>query len=207
MKGYALCKKEFSDSFRELAQMGYGICFISHSAEKTFKNEKGEDYIRIVPAMPTRPYDIVNKMVDVIGYIRDVRNLETGEYTKYLFLRGDDRFLAGSRFKYMEPRVPFTYENLANAFYEAIDRQAAEDGTELTQENNRFYQESEKRNFDDVMSEARDLWVRLTSGNEAVAVKIMDIIERIFGKRVKLSETTPSQQELLELVIEEMRSM
>ena len=206
-KGYSLCKKEFSDSFRELAQMVYGICFISHSAEKTFKNEKGEDYIRIVPAMPTRPYDIVNKMVDVIGYIRDVRNPDTGEYNKYLFLRGDDRFLAGSRFKYMESKVPFTYENLANAFFDAIDKQAAEDGTEITQERNNFYKESEKRSFEDVMNEARTLWTNVVANNESNAVKIMDFTERIFGKRMKLSEATPSQQDLVELVIEEMRSM
>ena len=35
----------------------------------------------------------------------------------------------------------------------------------------------------------------------------MDYIEKIFGKRMKLSETQPSQQDLLELVIEEMREM
>ena len=40
MKGYALCKQEFEDFFREIAQLGYGICFVSHSAEKTIKDEK-----------------------------------------------------------------------------------------------------------------------------------------------------------------------
>lgn len=207
MKGYSACKKEFSDCFRELAQMGYGICFISHSAEKTFKNEKGEDYIRIVPAMPSRPYDIVNKMVDIIGYIRDVRNPETGEYKKFLFMRGDDRFLAGSRFKYMEARIPFSYEDLANAFYDAIDKQSKEDGIATTNEHNNFYQEKEGKSFDELMTEARDLWTKKAVDNESNAIKIMDFIEKIFGKRMKLSEATPSQQDLLELVVEEMRFM
>jgi hypothetical protein len=207
-KGYSLCKKEFSDSLRELAQLGYGICFISHATEKTFKNEKGEDYIRIVPAMPSRPYDIINKMVDIIGYIRDVREPETGMYKKYLFLRGDDRFLAGSRFKYIEPKINFGYESLANAIYDAIDKQAAEDGTELTQEKNVFYDtNTNKKSFDEVMAVARQLWMQLTTGNETAANHILDFTEKIFGKRMKLSEATPAQQELLELVVEEMRSM
>lgn len=206
-KGYSLCKKEFSDCFREIAQLGYGLFFISHSTEKTFKNEKGEDYIRIVPALPTRPYDIINKMVDIIGYLRPIKNTESGETTSYLFLRGDDRFLAGSRFKYMEPKIECSYDSLATAFQEAVERQAAADGTNITQEHNSFYKKEEKRDFYEAMDEARQLWVKITEGNEEAAIKIMDYIEKIFGKRMKLSETQPSQQDLLELVIEEMRGM
>lgn len=206
-KGYSLCKREFSNCFREIAQMGYGIFFISHSAEKTFKNEKGEDYVQIVPALPTRPYDIVNKMVDIIGYLRNVTDTETGESTPYLFLRGDDRFLAGSRFKYMEPRIECSYESLAQAFQEAVEKQAAATGTQITQDKNSFYQKEEKRDFNEAMDEARQLWKKLIEGNEEAAIRIMDYIEKIFGKRMKLSETQPSQQDLLELVIEEMREM
>mgnify|MGYP005750235839 CR=1 FL=1 len=187
--------------------MGYGIFFISHSAEKTFKNEKGEDYVQIVPALPTRPYDIVNKMVDIIGYLRNVTNAETGESKPLLFLRGDDRFLAGSRFKYMAPKVECSYQSLADAFQEAVSKQAEESGIKATNDMNKFYEKEEKVSFDSLMKEARELWVKLTEGNEEKATKIMDYIEKIFGKRMKLSETQPSQQDLLELVVEEMRVM
>lgn len=207
-KGYAICKREFSDAFREMAQLGYGICFVSHSAEKQFKNEKGEDYTRIVPALPTRPYDVVNKMVDIIGYIRNIKNYDTGESKTFLFFRGDDRFLAGSRFKYIEPRVEFSYENLANAIYDAIDKQAEEDGTTSTEEYNSFYKpENEGRSFEEVMNEARELWGKLTDGNEGNAIKILNIVEKIFGKRMKISEATEPQKDLLELVVNEMRDM
>lgn len=208
MKGYAICKREFSDTFREMAQLGYGICFVSHSAEKQFKNEKGEEYTRIVPALPTRPYDVVNKMVDIIGYIRNIKNYDTGESKTFLFFRGDDRFLAGSRFKYIKPRVEFSYENLANAIYDAIDKQAEEDGTISTEEYNSFYKpETESRSFEEVMNEARELWGKLTDGNEENAIKILNIVEKIFGKRMKISEATEPQKDLLELVINEMRDM
>lgn len=206
-KAYAICKREFSDAFREMAQLGYGICFVSHSSEKVFKDEKGEDYTRIVPALPTRPYDVVNKMVDIIGYIRNIKNQETGESKTFLFFRGDDRFLAGSRFKYIEPRVEFSYQNLADAIYKAIDEQTQRDGTESTEEYNSFYQKKEERSFEDIMDEAKSLWVKLTNKDSGNAATILDLVEKIFGQRMKLSEATEPQKDLLELVVSEMRDM
>ena len=209
--GYALCKKEFSDTLREVAALGYGICFISHSTEKTFKNEKGEDYIKIVPALPNRPYDVVNKMVDVLGFLRSVKNYETGTTICRLFFRGDDRFLAGSRFKYMEPYIEYeymedgsvVYEKLANAFYNAIDKQAKASGTEVVTQQENLY----KRSFADAMDEAKTLWIKLTEGNEDNAMKILDFVESTFGKRIKISEITEPDMPLLEVIIEEMKAM
>ena len=105
------------------------------------KDEKGNDYTSLAPALPSRPYDIVNKMVDIIGYIRAVKNYDTGETKTYIFLRGDEIFVAGARFKYIEPKVEFSYESLANAIYDAVDKQVAADGTGTASEvYNPFYQ-------------------------------------------------------------------
>ena len=112
--GYDLAKKEYTQTFRDLTYSGYGLVFISHSTEKTYKNEKGEDYTQIVPALPNRPFDIVNKMVDIIAYIREIP-VEIGdkvENKRYMFLRGDQRFLAKSRFKYIKPRIELSYQGL-----------------------------------------------------------------------------------------------
>lgn len=210
-QGYALCKKEFSDMLREIAALGYGICFTSHSTEKTFKNEKGEDYIRIVPALPNRPYDIVNKMVDVIGYLRSVKNYETGETKCRLFFRGDDRFLAGTRFKYMVPYIEYdhledgasVYDKLANAFYYAIDKQSEVTGTTPVLDHKNLY----KRTYVDAMEEAKGLWIKLTEGNEDNALKILSIVENATGKRMKISEIPESDLQILEDIIDEMKSM
>ena len=205
-KGFDMCKKEYAEAFRQIALLGYGICFVSHSTEKTFKDEKGEDYIRIVPALPNRPYDIVNKMVDIIGYIRNIKNQE-GDQKTFLFFRGDDRFLAGARFKYIVPRVEFTYENLANAIYDAVDKQAQQDGTIATNELNSFYKEKAGRSYSEAMAEAKELWVKLTEGNEENALKILEIVEKVLGRRMKISEITESQLDLLEFVITEMKEL
>lgn len=209
-KGYALCKQEFEDYFREIAQLGYGICFVSHSTEKTMKDEKGNDYTSLAPALPSRPYDIINKMVDIIGYIRAVKNYDTGETKTFIFLRGDDRFVAGSRFKYIEPKVEFSYESIANAIYEAIDKQVAADGTgSATEEYNPFYQNMKEKSFEEIRDEAKKLWDELVvkDSNEENAHKISFIIEQIFGKKMKLSDIDESQKDLYELVVSEMQNL
>ena len=48
-------------------------------------------------------------------------------------MRGTPRYEAGSRFKYTPDYIDFTYENLVNAIGEAIDKQAQEDGEQLSE--------------------------------------------------------------------------
>lgn len=203
-KGYSSCKKEFAEGFNEIARLGYGLCFVSHEAEKKFKDEKGEEYTQLCPALADRPYQIINKFVDIIGYIRYVR--EEGKNIPYLFLRGDDRFLAGSRFKYIVPKVVFSYTNLCNAIQDSIDEQVRLDGAEVTNERDSRYKEEVRRSFAETMEEARSLWmVKVT--NDLMAQRVMTIIESIFGSKIKLSEVTEPQQDLLELVITEMKDL
>ncbi len=81
-KGYSECQKEFSQAFFDLAILQYGICFISHESEKRFKDEQGEEYVQLVPALPTRPYDIVNKLDDLTTYCHyELSKLNMNIYT------------------------------------------------------------------------------------------------------------------------------
>ena len=154
--GYDLAKKEYTQTFRDLTYSGYGLVFISHSTEKVYKNEKGEDYTQIVPALPNRPFDIVNKMVDIIAYIREIP-VEIGdkiENKRYMFLRGDQRFLAKSRFKYIKPRIELSYQGLVDAIFEAIDEEVAHTGGTASNEENPYT----KQNFEEIMEDAKQLW-------------------------------------------------
>jgi hypothetical protein len=126
------------------------------------------------------------------------------------FLRGDDRFVAGSRFKYIEPKIEFTYESLANAIYTAIDKQVEADGTgAATEEYNPFYQKEQERTFEEIRDEAKELWNKLVTetNSEENAQKISFIIEKTFGRKMKLSDITESQKDLFELVVTEMKSL
>ena len=71
-KGYALAEKEFDECLRSIVQMGYGLVLISHATDKTFKDESGQEYNKIVPTLDKRATNIVSRMADIIGYSRAV---------------------------------------------------------------------------------------------------------------------------------------
>jgi hypothetical protein len=206
-RGYDLCKKEFANTFDQIARLGYGIIFVSHSAEKKFKDEKGEDYISLAPALPQRPYDIVNKMVDIIGYIRAKKNPNTGETVQKIFFRGDDNFLAGSRYKYIEPVVDFEYKAVEKAILDAIDKQIAESGGTATTETNTFFKEVEELDYTALMKEAEDIWKANIVIDKEKAIKAHEIIKELFGKDMKISQVTPEQVELLSALVDRIKEL
>lgn len=204
-KLYAEASKEFSQPFRDLTYNGYGLIFTSHSTEKEFKNEKGEKYTQIVPALQNRAFDIVNKMVDIIAYIREV-SLEDGDKVirkRFMFLRDEvgDRFLVKSRYRYIAPRIPLDYNALVEAIYAAIDEECSHSGGTATEESNPYT----ALNFDELMEEAKMLWGTVVQNNktgEAAA-----ILESVFGKPTKFSEILPDEVEKLNHVLIEVRAI
>lgn len=202
-QGYKMVDDEFSSSLRNLAFNGYGLFFISHAKEKTEINDLGEEKLKITPALPERPFNIVNKMVDIVAYIRQVPEQDGDEIVqkRYLFLRGDDRFHAGSRYTYIKPKVEFSYKNLVDAIYEAIDKEIELKGGTATLEANPFL----VRSFDDLMEEAKTLWGKIHEKEKDK--EALEILERVFGKPTRFSEIVPEQQDLLEKVLDEIKEL
>lgn len=201
--GYDLAKKEYTQTFRDLTYSGYGLVFISHSTEKVYKNEKGEDYTQIVPALPNRPFDIVNKMVDIIAYIREIP-VEIGdkvENKRYMFLRGDQRFLAKSRFKYIKPRIELSYQGLVDAIFEAIDEEVAHTGGTASNEENPYT----KQNFEEIMEDAKQLWGQVVQNNKTE--QALAILEEEFGKPTRFSEILPEQTKELNAALIKIRDL
>ena len=201
--GYKIVDDNFISTFRELAYAGYGLLFISHSTEKEYTNDKGEAYNKIVPALPNRAFNLINKMVDLIGYIREIPIEKEGEIERkrYVFFRGDERFLAKSRFKYITPKVELTYDDYVNAIYDAIDAEIAHSGGEATNEENPFL----VRNFDELMEEARAIWGQVVSRD--LVSKAAEILKEEFGKETKFSEILPEQKDQLAKVLFEVKSI
>lgn len=199
-KGYKACSKEFNKVFREISMLGYGIVFLAHAEEKALPGgEDGETFV--CPMLEKRAYKIINGMVDIIAYI-DV-DFSTGK--RYLQTRRTKHIVAGSRFQYLPERFELSYENLVNNLADAIEKQGEVSGGLIMDE--RLGYDNDSRSFDDIMNEARQLWAKLTDGNEENARKILKIVEETFGKKMKISEATEPQKDLLELVVNEMRDM
>lgn len=204
-KGYVEASQKYHQTFRDLTMNGYGIIFTSHSTEKTFRNEKNEEYTQIVPALPNRPFDIVNKMVDIIAYIREI-SVEEGDKTirkRYMFLRDEigDRFLVKSRYRDIVPKIELSYNGLVNAIYDAIDKECTRTGDTPTEAENPYT----ALNFDELMQEAKMLWGKVIQNN--AAPQASDILAKIFGKPIKFSEILPEDIDKLNQALIEVRAI
>lgn len=205
--GWAKLKKEFSKIFRDIAIAGYGIIFISHAQEKTLKDAANKEYTRIVPACPSVGANIVNKLVDFIIYIGiEYDGPEDMIGTRYMYFKGNKYVQAGSRFKYIPDKAKFGYQELVDAVNDAIDKQVGSEGT--VEKGDNFYQ-SEVRPFDEVIAEAKDIWIKILEKDDSDTTvgEMNHIIEKNFGSQVLLSQTTPAQQDALELTVSDLEDL
>lgn len=209
-KGYAAAKKEFDEALRSIPQMGYGLVMISHSQDKTFKDEDGHEYQQIVPTLANQPRLVVDRMSDIIGYAHPIQE-EDGSTHTVLYMRGTPRFVAGSRFKYVPDSIDFTYENLVNAIADAIDKEAKEFGGKYVTDapSNAHIVESEL-NFDDLMNQFNDLIKQIQNASGGSfgttwAPRIVEITERHLGKGKKVADMNRTQTEQLVLILDDLK--
>jgi len=214
-KGYGLVGQEFDECIRSIVQMDYGLVIISHSTDKTFKNENGEEYNQIVPTLDKRATNIISRMADIIGYSRIVTT-EEGDKTM-LFMRGTNRYMAGSRFKYTPDYIEFSYENLTKAIADAIDKQAEEENNKdlFTDERSNLYLPKDEKltlDFDELMSEFQDIINRIIkkSGDSfetKYTPRITEITEKYLGKGNKVSQMSRTQVEALSLIVTDLKDL
>jgi len=205
--GYTACKKEFETSIRRITQLGYGVVLIAHSASRVEKTADGSDIEIISPDLPKRAAEVCNGIVDIIGYIGN--EWVNGERKRWLYTRETPTLFAGSRFKYMPDKIPFSYESLVTAIADAIEQAEQKDGATVV--DTVQIPTEEKLDFATVRARAQDLWVKLVgTGDDAkpeVASAILKKIEMTMGRRMKLSEFTEDQVDLLQLVVLDMEEM
>lgn len=202
-RGYAMVKAEFEETLRKISMMGLGIVLIAHAARRIEMQSDNSEIEFFSPDLDKRCYNIVNQLVDIIGYIDMVFNPD-GTTTRWLYTRRTATIMAGSRYQYLEPKIPFGYENLVNAIGDAIDK-AKEEGAVVVDKGTPVF--LTERTFSEIEAEAKTLWENLVGKNPNNADKIMDIVEKIFGQRIKLSSITSAQKDLYELVVVEMREL
>lgn len=203
--GYSACKKEFESSLRKITMLGYGIVLIAHSAKRIEKTAENSEIEIVFPEMPKRAAEICNGLVDIIGYIGGEYD-ENGNFQRYLYTRETPTLFAGSRFKYLPPKIKFGYNELVEAIAEAINMAEKQDGVKVV-DKAELTPVTEKLDFATVRAEAQDLWTKLVEQDEANANVILKKIEMIMGHRMKLSEFTEDQTDLLQLAVLEMRDM
>ena len=199
--GWSKYKKEFEDSFRTITQLGYAVCFISHSADKTFKRKDGTEYNQMVPTAQCSVNEIVKGMADIFA-CADIVNGE-----RKLILRSLDGSVdTGCRFKYIEPEIPFTYDALVEALNKAIDKEAAETNNKFVTNERVSEVIAPTYDYDALMNEFQQITGNLMRENPGYGPKITEIVERYLGKGKKVSETTRDQAEFVDLIVAEIKS-
>lgn len=220
-KGYGLVEKEFDEALRQIVQMGYGLVVISHETDKTFTDEGGNQYNKIVPTLDKRANNVLARMCDIIGYTRSVMTDGGTEVVK-MFMRGTSRFEAGSRFKYTPDHIDLSYDNLVKAIGEALDKQMAEDGADLftNKIENVHADTTSTLDFDELMKEFGNIIANIPGSSDTKQEteegkkfaeywqpRISQCIERYLGKGKKIKDATRDQVEAISLVVIDLKDM
>ena len=198
--GYAQLSKEFDDALRKITMMGYGLIMTCHLKENSDDDGRVNGY---KPDLNNRCLKIVNGLVDIIGVITQTWN-EKGESERWIQTRATPTISAGSRYKYMAPRIRFGYHEFLEALGEAIDKEQ-ENGAVVV--DSAPVEQVQKLSYDEIRAEASALWKELVEADENNATRIMKKVEMIFGRSIKLSEITEDQTDLFYLVLLDMRDM
>jgi hypothetical protein len=220
-KGYGLVEKEFDECLRQIVQMGYGLVVISHETDKTFTDEGGKQYNKIVPTLDKRANNVLARMCDIIMYTRSVSD-EAGNEKVVGFMRGTSRYEAGSRFKYTPDYIDLSYDNLVKAIGDALDKQMAEDGSDLftDKRENVHIDTTSTLDFDELMKEFSDIIANIPGSTDSAAEteegvrfrdywqpRITQTIERYLGKGKKMMDCTRDQVEMLNLIVLELEDL
>lgn len=220
-KGYGLVEKEFDECLRTIVQLGYGLVVISHETDKTFKNENGTEFNKIVPTLDKRANNVLARMCDIIGYTRSVAD-ESGKEKVVMFMRGTSRYEAGSRFKYTPDYIDLSYENLVKAIGDALDKEMEESGTELFTEarENVHVDTTSKLDFDELMSEFNTIIANIPGSSDVTQEtddgkkffeywqpRITQCIQKYLGKGKKIKDATRDQVEAISLIVDDMKEL
>ena len=205
-KGYAMAMDEFDECIRKILQLGYGLVIISHDQDKTMKNENGEEYNQIIPTLDKRARLVCERTCDIIGYCREVEDQE-GHKTVRMFMRETSRYVAGSRFKYTPDSIELSYDNLVKAIADAIDEQERVNKGTTTNSFNNLHTDDIEYDFPALMKEVQQTVGALMSGHPEMEHKIVSIVDKHLGKGKKVSDCTPDQAALVDLILYDLKHL
>ena len=205
-KGYAMAMDEFDECIRKILQLGYGLVIISHDQDKTMKNENGEEYNQIIPTLDKRARLVCERTCDIIGYCREIEDQE-GHKTVRMFMRETSRYVAGSRFKYTPDSIELSYDNLVKAIADAIDEQERVSNGTTTNSFNNLHTDDIEYDFPALMKEVQQTVGALMSGHPEMEHKIVSIVDKHLGKGKKVSDCTPDQAALVDLILYDLKHL
>lgn len=204
--GYGLwqdLKNEWEAEILKIIGSGFCVMFILHTApDDTGRQFPVGDVKRMLP--------ILINHSDVVGYVKgNGVDPDTGKpIHSSLMLAGTPEYFARTRNEYFDPMIEdYTAENLVKAYYTAIERQEKADGVAAISKDERDKMfETEKVDFDTLMEEVMNVGVEVVE-KYGSKEKLTEIVENVLGKGALVSNCTPKQQEAVEVILSELKSL
>ena len=200
--GWTLYKKELEETFRTIALQGYAVLFISHDKEKQIIRQDGTEYTKIVPTVTDTVNNIIKNMSDIVCYGYQAPNSEE----RFMILRSDGSVDVGTRFPYMESKIPFGYQSLVDALNRAIDEEEKHGGANAVTNERAIRAEEKRLDFDELVNNFNTKIKSLMEKNSEEdfakkwSPKIVQITDKYLGKGKKVNQCTRDQVEQLELI-------
>lgn len=199
-------KKEFEEVFRGITMLGYAVIFISHSKAGTDKDQNGKESGYIKPTTQSSALQIIENITDIYAYAHTYLDAN-GEEKRVLTLRSPagSGISCGTRFKYMVPEVPLSYDALTKAVTDAIEQEANEHGNQFITNERETAPIIKEYDFDALVKQFEE-YVGTLMGRDQdyYAPRITQIVEKYLGKGKKMSAVSRDQAELVYLVVTEI---
>ena len=144
-------------------------------------------------------------MADIYAYAE--KYTENGEAKVRLVLRSPDNSAeTGCRFRYIEPVIDFTYENLVNALNKAIDKEAGMHDNKFVTDARDVVSIAKTYDYDALREEFQELVGILMAKNQAYYTpRVTQIVDKYLGKGKKVNDATIDQAELIDLIVTEIK--
>lgn len=115
--GWNQYKDALSSTFNLIAQLGYGIVFISHSKDKT--DEDSEQLVASSPNTDRQTSDIMYSLSDFVFYVRKEES-EDGKIAVWSYNNTPGAIMSKARLT-LPPRIKFTFKEVDDAITKEIN--------------------------------------------------------------------------------------
>jgi hypothetical protein len=210
-KGFGAWKEFSQELWRPISQLtsvGFTVYFIAHDGTREFKDETGNEYVKIYPRGEKRLVDPVCDLVDIIAFCQPNGLDEDGKEIKSsAFFKNTRKYHAGSRFDFMPEMIrEFTAENLQKAIAEAITKQEQSDGKKAVDYETQHKQyQVEKKDFATLQAEIKKCAMKLAESGKMEDYK--RIVENYLGAGASVKEATDKQTQQLELILDDINNL
>lgn len=208
---------EFSAGIMDIAKAGYTIIMICHNVAKDVPNELGFKYgTEIIIDLPKRPRSFIFGLCDLlINVITEPSDTGADKATMYLrqATHNGIKVEAGGRYPDIVEKAPFNYETLIKLVKEE-DKKMAEGGADMSSTKTSVQEtivDPSVREWKDVVKEVNDILKLVTdksnAGDTKISGKAKAIIASYLGDNNKITEASPSQQELVEAALADLKAL